>query len=134
MTNKDDFRCFVPCNCSGECERFEKKNVISDAIEMRVTGEIVIKALAAVSVITHKKMIEEEEYFLRYYDFIENKDSIIPYKEDSDTIREDDNVNDEDDDSDDAECQKCGLYCTGTFLVLFILFLFALAAAGQLKI
>jgi len=89
-TNRDEFRCFVPCNCDGGCERFEKKNVISDAIEMRVTGETVIKALSAVSIIVHNKIIEEEEYLQKYSDFIENKDDVSQHDEENETSKKDD--------------------------------------------
>ena len=131
LTNRDDFRCFLPCNCGGECERFEKENVISDAIEMRVTGETIIKALAAVSVVTHKKIIEEEEYFQKYSDFLNNKDGISKYKENNDSIREDDNDNEEEDDCEDVNKLCVGCMCT--FLALFLIGLLGLCALGVLK-
>jgi len=47
---------------------FEKINVIKEAVEMRVTGETMVRALSAVSTAAHKKMISEEEYLKKYSD------------------------------------------------------------------
>ena len=111
-TNKDDFRCFVPCNCNGECERFEKKNVISDAIEMRVSGETIIKALSAVSIVVHNKIIKEDEYLQKFSNFIQNKEDISQHEEENET-----NKNDDDDD-DDFCLVICGCM---TILITFVI-------------
>jgi len=110
-TNKDDFRCFVPCNCNGECERFEKKNVISDAIEMRVSGETIIKALSAVSIVVHNKIIKEDEYLQKFSNFIQNKEDISQHEEENE-------ANKNDDDDDDFCLVICGCM---TILITFVI-------------
>jgi len=47
--------------------------VVDDAPELKMTGEIMIKALAALSATVHHKQISEEEYFEKFSDFVEKK-------------------------------------------------------------
>jgi len=57
----DDFCCFVPCNCEGVCDRYEKENVVRDAVEMIMTGDIMVKALSEVTTLVDKENVNKEE-------------------------------------------------------------------------
>merc|ERR1719184_51425 len=113
----NEFPCFLPCSCDGCCDRFEKRNVIKEAVEMRVTGETMVRALSAVSTAAHKKMISEEEYLKKYSDFLENKEDILADRDES-------NKNNTDDDDDDFAGA-----CIG-FTVLIIVFIIAMIFLG----
>jgi len=109
----DEFRCFVPCNCKGGCDRFEKKDVISDAIEMRVTFDTMIRALSVASITVHDKIIGEEEYLKKYSEFVEN-----PEGKDANADESDKNKIEGDDDDDEA-CMRIG-GCVFTLLAFVI--------------
>ena len=55
----DDFCCFVPCNCEGVCDRYEKENVVRDAVEMIMTGDIMVKVLSEVNPMAVKENRED---------------------------------------------------------------------------
>ena len=109
----------VPCNCDVTCVPVEEKAKVGDAKEMKMTGDIIIRALSAVSTAVNHSMISEEEYLKKYSDFVNKKDE---EPDDKDNTKKDDK---DDDDEDDGWFIICKCAFTGIVFVVGMIILFS---------
>ena len=88
----------VPCNCEVACKPVEEMVGERDSKKMKMTGEMMIRALSAVRTAVHHDMISEEDYVKKYSDFVRKKEDNIA---DADEATK----NDTEDDDDDGICE-----------------------------
>ena len=86
-----------------------------------MTGDMIIRALSAVSTVVNHSMLSEEEYLKKYSDFVNKKEEL---PDDKDETKNDDK--DDDDEGGDPALVICGC-CTVTIVfIICMIFLFTL--------
>ena len=89
----------------------------SDSKKMKMTGEIMIRALSAVRTAVHHDIISEEEYIKKYSDFVGKKDDTLAnkgYYNTNSNYRFPPNTDESNKisaENDEDDCGHCGCLC-----------------------
>jgi len=110
----------IPCNCEVTCKPVEERHGESDSKEMKMKGDVMIRALSAVRTAVHHDMISEQEYIKKYSDFVEMKEGTSA---NTDETNKNSAVDDDDDDDGFGRVVGgCALMVIAIIVTMIVLF------------